>query len=445
MKFKLISDRMLSSDNKFAGYNNENRAELLEFVFPENLKDYTKTINFRTQDGNFFDILDGDTYTLKNNITKYDIVSFYIEFKKQISETEYEVIKTEVKTLIFNSSFNVDKEISVEEINILDKLIVKIDEATKRANAISQDLEEKVANDYYRGPQGIQGNSGADAKINGINTLTIEAGTNITLDQEGSTLTINSTGGSGGTSDYTDLTNKPSINNVILSGNKSLNDLGIQPAGNYALESEIPTKTSDLTNDSGFITSYTETDPTVPSHVKNITQANITSWNNKSDFSGNYNDLTNKPTIPSEVTETTVSNWGFTKNIGTITGITMNGASKGTSGVVDLGTVITSHQDISGKANKISVVQTSTSTIEINPNTFYKFGEVSSLNITLAAITDTSVLNEFMFEFVSGTTATTLTLPDTIKWLETPTIEANKTYQCSIVNNIGILVGVANV
>ena len=36
---------------------------------------------------------------------------------------------------------------------------------------------------------------------------------------------------------------------------------------------------------------------------------------------------------------------------GTITGITMNGSSKGTSGVVDLGTVITSHQDISGKAD----------------------------------------------------------------------------------------------
>lgn len=36
---------------------------------------------------------------------------------------------------------------------------------------------------------------------------------------------------------------------------------------------------------------------------------------------------------------------------GTITGIKMNGASKGTSGVVDLGTVITSHQDVSGKAN----------------------------------------------------------------------------------------------
>ena len=42
---------------------------------------------------------------------------------------------------------------------------------------------------------------------------------------------------------------------------------------------------------------------------------------------------------------------GYTTNVGTITGIKMNGSSKGTSGVVDLGTVITAHQDISGKAN----------------------------------------------------------------------------------------------
>lgn len=44
--------------------------------------------------------------------------------------------------------------------------------------------------------------------------------------------------------------------------------------------------------------SFTEVDPTVPSHVKNITAQNITDWNNKSTFSGDYNDLTNKPTIP---------------------------------------------------------------------------------------------------------------------------------------------------
>ena len=39
--------------------------------------------------------------------------------------------------------------------------------------------------------------------------------------------------GGGGATDYTQLTNKPQINSVELSGNKSLSDLGIQPAGNY--------------------------------------------------------------------------------------------------------------------------------------------------------------------------------------------------------------------
>ena len=100
---------------------------------------------------------------------------------------------------------------------------------------------------------------------------------------------------------------------------------------------------------------------------------------------------------------------------------------------------------IDGKNYSVEVVESTTTTQEIQPNKFYKFEEVTELNLTLAEITDTTQLNEFMFEFVSGSTATTLTLPDTIKWLETPTIEANKIYQCSIVDNIGILVGVANV
>ena len=58
--------------------------------------------------------------------------------------------------------------------------------------------------------------------------------------------------GGGGTTDYDDLSNKPQINGVSLSGNKTTSQLGIN----------IPTKTSDLTNDSGYITNedaYTKT------------------------------------------------------------------------------------------------------------------------------------------------------------------------------------------
>lgn len=66
------------------------------------------------------------------------------------------------------------------------------------------------------------------------------------------------------TVDYNELINKPQINSIGLMGNLSLHELGIQAKGNYlvssdlnnyALKSELPTNTSDLTNDSGFLTS----------------------------------------------------------------------------------------------------------------------------------------------------------------------------------------------
>lgn len=59
--------------------------------------------------------------------------------------------------------------------------------------------------------------------------------------------------------DYSNVINKPQINNVTLSGNNSLNDLGIQPAGNYALSSDIPTVPTNIsafTNDVGYLTEH---------------------------------------------------------------------------------------------------------------------------------------------------------------------------------------------
>ena len=49
----------------------------------------------------------------------------------------------------------------------------------------------------------------------------------------------------------------------------------------YALKSQIPTKVSQLTNDSKYLTSYTESDPTVPAYVKAIKESDITNWNTK--------------------------------------------------------------------------------------------------------------------------------------------------------------------
>lgn len=84
---------------------------------------------------------------------------------------------------------------------------------------------------------------------------------------------------------------------------------------------------------------------------------------------------------------------------------------------------------------------TSDASFALTPNTYHIWGTMSSLTLTLSTPADTTVYNEYMFEFTSGSTATTLSLPSTIKWVDAPSIEANKTYQVSIVNNLGVIVG----
>lgn len=89
-------------------------------------------------------------------------------------------------------------------------------------------------------------------------------------------------------------------------------------------------------------------------------------------------------------------------------------------------------------ATKEKVKQMTETTASITPNILHVWGEVAKLNITLADGED-GVVNEYMIQFTSGATATTLELPDNIQWMATPIIQANKTYQLSIVNNLGII------
>ena len=79
---------------------------------------------------------------------------------------------------------------------------------------------------------------------------------------------------------------------------------------------------------------------------------------------------------------------------------------------------------------------TSDSTFELTPNTFHVWDEVASLDLSLGAETS-GVANEYLFQFTSGSTPTTLTLPDGIKFSEDLTIEANKIYQISILKGLG--------
>lgn len=79
----------------------------------------------------------------------------------------------------------------------------------------------------------------------------------------------------------------------------------------------------------------------------------------------------------------------------------------------------------------------------LDPNTLKKMGEVGT--ITVLGFTTTGLqsneLAEYAFEFKSGDTPTVLTMPESVKWIGDHTIEANKTYQVSIVNNLAVMGG----
>lgn len=74
----------------------------------------------------------------------------------------------------------------------------------------------------------------------------------------------------------------------------------------------------------------------------------------------------------------------------------------------------------------------------IEPNKMYMFGTRNTLTITFAP-GDPSILNEYMFQFTSGTVATNLTMPNTIIWSGDHTIKNNKKYLVSVENNLGMI------
>lgn len=96
--------------------------------------------------------------------------------------------------------------------------------------------------------------------------------------------------------------------------------------------------------------------------------------------SGNYNDLSNKPTIPTAVTESIVSGWGFTKNTGTYskpsTGIPKTDlASAVQTSLGKADTALQRHQDVSkkidGDGTITKIVKVASLPSSPNANTLY--------------------------------------------------------------------------
>lgn len=82
-------------------------------------------------------------------------------------------------------------------------------------------------------------------------------------------------------------------------------------------------------------------------------------------------------------------------------------------------------------------------TVSLDPNTLYVFPEMTSLSISLNTPKDTTIVNEYHFIFESGATATTFSLPSSLK-VDAYSIDANKIYEVSILESICYIRGVAS-
>lgn len=133
-------------------------------------------------------------------------------------------------------------------------------------------------------------------------------------------------------------------------------------------------------------------DLALTSQLPTVNNGTLTIQKNGTDvatFGANQStNVTANITVPTKVSEIT-NDSGYTTNKGTVTSVSvkMNGASKGTvtsSGTIDLGTVITAHQDISGKLDK--------TTYEVNKT--IDFGSSGVLYVGKFKVYDTNVTCE---------------------------------------------------
>lgn len=198
--------------------------------------------------------------------------------------------------------------------------------------------------------------------------------------------------------EYRDLRGKPELAEWALQSEKptyTASEVGALPD-----TTEIPENLSDLQDDAEHRT---------------VTDTEKQSWNDKSDFSGNYEDLQGKPTIPT-VPTTLPNPQALT--------ITYGGKTHTYDGSEALAITIET-----GGIERIEKLNTDT-IVTLEPNKLYIFPEMESLTYTLGEGT-----GEVHFIFKSGATATRVVHPTGVN-IGSFTVESNKIYEVSILEGL---------
>ena len=85
---------------------------------------------------------------------------------------------------------------------------------------------------------------------------------------------------------------------------------------------------------------------------------------------------------------------------------------------------------------------TADTTFALTPNTMHVWGEVETLNLSLAPNTEPNILAEYDFQFTTPANKATEFQLQGVQWVDevVPTILKGKTYQGSVVNGVAILI-----
>ena len=151
------------------------------------------------------------------------------------------------------------------------------------------------------------------------------------------------------------------------------------------------------------------------SEHRTVTDEEKQSWNDKSDFDGNYESLQGKPTIPTVPTKL--------PNPQAMT-ITYGGKAHTYDGSEAVAITIET-----GGIERIEKLSTDT-TVTLEPNKLYVFPEMESLTYTIGEGT-----GEIHFIFKSGATATRVVHPTGVN-IGSFSVESNKVYEVSILEGL---------
>ena len=116
---------------------NENRAETITLVVPEEYEDYNKKIVFVTPNEIVWDVITNNEYKITNAITKYDEVEFYIWLTKGNVD-----FRTKTRPLKFYQNKDASDEITEEQINGVNTVVNLLEEEIEKVENLNIEAEK---------------------------------------------------------------------------------------------------------------------------------------------------------------------------------------------------------------------------------------------------------------------------------------------------------------